>query len=75
MTAEVDQPLGLKFKKDLVKNILLENNIQILCMQEVEVESGFDESLLGIPGYNIEVEKNSIKARVAIYIDERIKLR
>ena len=32
--------LGLKFKKDLVKNILLDNEIDILVMQETEKEAG-----------------------------------
>ena len=30
--------LGLKFKKDFVKNILLENEIDILLVQETELE-------------------------------------
>ena len=64
--------LGLKLKKDLVKNILLENNIQILCMQETEVELGFDEFLLSLLGFNLEMERNTVKARVAIYIDQQI---
>ena len=37
--------LGLKNKKDLVKAILIENNIDILCMQEIEVEHDFDCNL------------------------------
>ena len=42
--------LGLKFKKDLVKNILLENEIDVLSLQETEIESDFDCELLSIPG-------------------------
>ena len=60
---------GLKFKKDLVKNIMKEKELKVLCMQEVEVENGFNETLLRIPGFNLELEKNLVKARVAIYIN------
>ena len=52
--------LGLKYKKDLVKNILYENRIDVLCLQEVEIESAFDPVNLGIPGYSLELEKNSV---------------
>ena len=43
--------LGLKSKKTLVKNILNENEIDVLCMQELEVDKDFDCNLLSIPGY------------------------
>ena len=55
--------LGLKFKKDLVKGLLTENEIDILAMQETEIENGLDEKLLNIPGYNLEMEKNSGKKK------------
>ena len=38
--------LGLKNKKDLVKNILIQNKIGVLSMQETEVERTFDKTLL-----------------------------
>ena len=38
--------LGSKFKKDLVKNILLENDIDKILIQETEIESDFDCELL-----------------------------
>jgi exonuclease III len=44
--------LGLKFKIDLVKNILLEKEFDILLMQEIEIEKDFDCELLNIPGYS-----------------------
>ena len=53
--------LGLKFKKDLIKNILLENEIDILLMQETEIEKDFDCELLNIPGYCFEFEANDTK--------------
>ena len=65
--------LGLKYKKDLVKNVLIENKIDILMMQETEIESEFNYELLKIPGYNLELGKNSIKARIGTYIKDSIK--
>ena len=59
--------LGLRIKKDLVKEILQTNKIDILSIQETEPESNFGYSLLNIPGYNLEVETNTVKSRVAIY--------
>ena len=53
--------LGLKFKKDQVKNILMENNIDILVMQEIEIEPNFNCELLSIPGYRFESENNYVK--------------
>ena len=58
--------LGLKFKKDLVKNILLENEIDILLMQETEIENDFDCEMLNIPGYRFEFETNDVKRRDTI---------
>ena len=65
--------LGLRYKKDLVKNILTENKIDILMMQETELENGFDCDLLKIPGYNLELGKNSVKVRIGTYINDSIK--
>ena len=65
--------LGLKFKKDLIKNILLENEIDILLMQETEIEKDFDCELLNIPGYCFEFEANDTKRRVGAYISNSIK--
>ena len=65
--------LGLRYKKDLVKEILLTNEIDILSLQETELEKDFDQSLLNIPGYNLEVETNNVKSRVVMYIKNSIK--
>ena len=43
--------LGLKFKKDLVKSILTENNMDVLAVQESELEPDTDMNLVSIPGY------------------------
>ena len=65
--------LGLKFKKDLAKNILLENDIDVLSMQETEIESDFDFELLNIPGYSFEFEVNNVKSWVGSDIKNTIK--
>ena len=52
--------LGLKNKKDLIKDILLSNDIDILLMQETEIESDINCELLKIPGYILEMENNTI---------------
>ena len=50
----------------------LSNKIDILCLQEVDLEFGFNENLLSIPGYDLLVEKNSIKARSGIFISNKV---
>ena len=64
--------LGLKGKKDLVKNILLENKIDILAMQETEIEPNFDMNNLRIPGFTLETEMNNHKIRTAFYISNNL---
>ena len=65
--------LGLKNKKDLVKDILCENSVDILLMQETEIDNGFDCRLLSIPGYVLEIEEKCNKKRVGFYIKDSIK--
>ena len=48
------------------------NKIDILCLQEVKLESGFCENSLSIRGFDLLIEKNSIKARSAVYISNRV---
>ena len=64
--------LGLKFKKLMVEQILNEHNIDIFCMQEVEVENSYDMNLLKLRGFDLEVENNSIKSRTGIYITKNL---
>ena len=52
--------LGLKNKKLEIENLLSHNNISILCMQEVEIETNFDQEMLNIKDYNFELEVNSL---------------
>ena len=64
--------LGLRNKKEEVKQIIKENNIDILCIQETELDSDFPVEILTFSGYALEVEKNSSKIRSAIYIKDTI---
>ena len=64
--------LGLKSKKLEVENILTENCIEILCLQEVKIESTYDQSLLKIKNYQFELENNSLKSRTGIFLSNSI---
>jgi mRNA deadenylase 3'-5' endonuclease subunit Ccr4 len=52
--------LGLKNKKEEVKNFILKYNIDMLCIQEAEVEHGYQVELLGFKDYSLELEMNSV---------------
>ena len=65
--------LGLKNKKLEIENLLAHNHIDLLCLQEVEFESRLDPSPLKIKNYNFELEVNSLKSRVGIYINENLE--
>ena len=60
--------LGLKHKMLEIEQLLIENKIDVLCLQEMEVEIFFDSNLLAINGYRLELENNSEKARTGFYI-------
>ena len=64
--------LGLKNKKLLVKKLLEENLIDVLCMQETEVMKDIDHNELRISEYNLELELNSTKSRVGFYVSKSI---
>ena len=64
--------LGITNKKDVVTGYLTSNNIHVCCLQETEVPLGFPEKLLNCGGYNIELEQNSQKKRVGIYIQRDV---
>ena len=53
--------LGLKYKKDLIGDLLNEFKIDMLAMQEIELEHEFNCDLLNIPGYKFESEVNKNK--------------
>ena len=52
--------------------MIIENKIDILCFQEAEIESDFNNDLLNIPGYTLELERNTMKARTGIYISNEV---
>ena len=41
-------------------------------MQEVEIESDFDGNLIMINGYQLEIEKNTVKSRSGIFVSTDI---
>ena len=51
--------LSLKYKKFIIDQILRSNEVKILCMQEVEIESEFNTDILTISGFQLELETNS----------------
>ena len=65
--------LGLQHKKDYVKKLLNDNNIEILNLQETEIPADISTKTLEIPNYSIEVEKSMSKRRVATYISKQVK--
>ena len=40
----------------------MNNHIDVLCMQETEIERGYDDDLVQIPGYVLELENNELCA-------------
>ena len=51
--------LGLRNKKEEVKRLIAENNIDILCMQETEIPKEFPIQMLTFKGYNFENENDN----------------
>ena len=50
--------LGLKHKKLMMEQILKDGQIDILCLQEVEIEKDYKVDLLSIKGYAFELKNN-----------------
>jgi hypothetical protein len=67
--------LGISNKRDYIRSTLIEEEIDILNMQETELHPDNETNQLSIKGYKLELEKNSKKIRVGIYIANRIKYR
>ena len=65
--------LGLPNKKTIVKNLIVDEAIDLLCLQETEVDVNLDHKLLSFPGFNYESENNSEKSRVGMYINSSLK--
>ena len=60
--------LGLKNKKTYVSKTIEENGIDICCIQECDIKKDYPANILTFKNFNLEVEKNSIKARCCTYI-------
>jgi exonuclease III len=60
--------LGLPNKKNLVKQLLISENIDILCLQETELKINIDHSLMSFNDYTFESETNKVKSRTGMYI-------
>ena len=44
-----------------------------MCLQEVEIKKDYDFNALNLNNYCLEVENNSVKARVGMFISNNIK--
>ena len=64
--------LGLKNKKDMIARLIQEEEIDILCLQETEIQAGFNTNLLTFRGFNYENEQNDLKSRCGIYVSNKI---
>ena len=42
--------------------------IKICCLQETEIQQGFPENILNCGDFNLELENNTEKKRVGIYL-------
>ena len=65
--------LGLASKKNLVKHYIIENEIDICCLQETELQNDLPNNLLSFPGYGLELEQNDDKRRVGAYVKSSVK--
>ena len=50
-------------------------NIDILCLQEVEIEESYDPRILNLKDFDLELEVNSVKSRVGTYIGKKVNYR
>ena len=64
--------LGIQHKKNIVKQIIIDSELDILCLQETELDVNIDHELLSFQSYNYESEINSIKSRVGVYIKQKM---
>ena len=65
--------LGLKNKKLEVGQLLVEHDIDVMCLQETEIEYHFNPGLLAIGGYELELETNNVKARTGMFVRNNLK--
>ena len=60
----------MESKKNEVKRLIIENNITILCVQEIKIQNGYLVELLTFKGFNYENEYNDQKSRCGLYTSE-----
>ena len=65
--------LGLSNKKDIITSCLSSLSVEICCLQETEIPMGFPENILNSGEYNVELELNTEKKRVGIYLHKNLK--
>ena len=65
--------LGLANKKDYETETLHRDNIDLCCMQEIELKTDFNHELLYCRGHSLLVEKNTVKSRCGIYVRSVVK--
>ena len=70
--ASLNLCLGLRNKKDAVKRLIQENEIDIMCLQETEIPVDFPIDLLTFKGYNYENESCTDKSRCGIYVTDKV---
>ena len=63
---------GLQSKKNAIKEMIVQEKIQVLCVQESEIKTNLDHNLLSFPGFALETENNKSLSRVAIFISNKI---
>ena len=63
---------NLRINKDLVKNLLHEHNIDILCMQEIYLDGSVNVKEIETSNFSLEIETNGLKSRVGIYISKNV---
>ena len=70
--ASLNLCLGLRNKKEMVKNLVKENEIDILCLQETEIPVDYPIDLLTFMGYSYESESNLYKMRCGMYLSNNV---
>ena len=60
--------LGLQYKLRYVEEILIKEDIDVLCLQETELEKGLDMTVLNIKGYDLETDSAADTIRTSVYI-------
>ena len=65
--------LGLKHKKIEVERLIRENQIDVICLQETEIEVAFNKELLDINGFRLELENNSVKRRTGVFLKNDVQ--